>query len=116
VNSYLLYKVHTGLLSIFYWYFGELHDIGDLRWYVLVQFVLLLLLLVFLVSSLRIFQQQYGYWCLFAAYILAKLSEHFDASMFAHTSGIISGHTLKHLLSAAGLYLLITCFQKRIYR
>jgi hypothetical protein len=104
----------TGLLSVCYWYFGELHSSGDLRLYVLVQFVPLLLLLVLLGGGQQVFQQQYGYWHLFIAYLLAKLAEHFDASIFTHTSGIISGHTLKHLLSAAGLYLLILYFEKRI--
>jgi len=44
---------------------------------------------------------------------LAKLAEHFDVKIYKLTSGIISGHTLKHILAAIGLYLLILYFQKR---
>jgi hypothetical protein len=109
----LLPLLITGLLSIGYWYWGYLHGSGDLRLYALVQFVPLLLLLFLFLFGQRKFNNQFGYWCLFIAYILAKLAEHFDVTIFNYTSGIISGHTLKHVLSAAGLYILIIFFEKR---
>ncbi|HEX4374091.1 MAG TPA: ceramidase domain-containing protein, partial [Puia sp.] len=38
-----------GLLSVCYWYWSEMHGSGDLRFYALVQFLPIVLLLIFLV-------------------------------------------------------------------
>jgi hypothetical protein len=70
-----------------------------------------MLLLLFAPSP---FNNKSGYWWLLAAYILAKLAEHFDMAIYQYTSGIVGGHALKHVLSAAGLYLLVISFEKRI--
>jgi hypothetical protein len=109
----LLPLLMIGLLSIAYWYWGYIHGSGDLRWYALVQFVPLLLLLHLFLFGQKKFNNQSGYWWLFSAYILAKSAEHFDVAIFKYLSGIISGHTLKHILSAVGLYVLIIFFEKR---
>jgi hypothetical protein len=44
---------------------------------------------------------------------LAKLAEYFDVKIYRLTSGTISGHTLKHILAATGLYKLIHYLQKK---
>jgi hypothetical protein len=102
-----------GLLSVCYWYWSEMHGSGDLRFYALVQFLPIVLLLIFLVFGQPLFQSQYGYWELIFAYALAKLAEHFDVKIYKLTSGIISGHTLKHIFAAIGLLMLIRYFEKR---
>jgi hypothetical protein len=48
-----------------------------------------------------------NFWALLMCYFLAKLAEMFDAGIFAMTHEIISGHALKHLLSAIGMVLLL---------
>jgi len=106
----------TGMASVCYWYIGELHGAGDLRLYALVQFLPLLLLLLLLVFGQPVFKNCSGYWYLFAAYALAKVAEHFDTVIYNRTAGIIAGHAIKHLLSAAGLYILIIFFEKRNYK
>lgn len=110
----LLPLLLVGLLSVGYWYRGELLGAGDLRSYVLVQFLPVILLLLLLLLGRPIFKQQSGYWLLFTAYIFAKLAEHLDTTIYTWTSGIYGGHALKHLLSAAGLYLLIIYFERRV--
>ena len=98
LERYLLWPaVFLGIASVFYW-----HITDDLRIYLWVQFfplgVLLLLLPVmrwrdrgFLIAA-------------FALYALAKVTEAEDAMTFSLTQEIISGHSLKHLLAAGGLY------------
>ena len=39
-------------------------------------------------------------------YLLAKVAEHLDDSIFAWTAQTVSGHTAKHLLAAGALYAL----------
>jgi len=102
-----------GIFSVCYWYFGELHGSGDLRLYALVQFLPMILLVILLLFGQKTFNNQSGYWWLLVAYILAKLVEHFDEAIYRATSGFLGGHLLKHLFSAAGLYLLILHFERR---
>jgi hypothetical protein len=42
----------------------------------------------------------YGLGC----YLLAKVAEFFDGEIFALTANALSGHTVKHLLAALGLF------------
>jgi hypothetical protein len=102
-----------GIFSIVWWQYGEQHNNGDLRLYALVQFLPLVLLLLLLVFGQPAFKTQWGYWALFIAYLLAKLAEHFDAAIYNFTGELMAGHLLKHLLSAAGLWLFLVYLQKR---
>lgn len=75
---------------------------GDLRPYVFVQAycVIALALLVGLFESR--YTRHRDYWALIGAYAAAKLAESGDAAIFA-ASGLVSGHTLKHLLATGGV-------------
>ena len=55
-----------------------------------------------------------AYWWLLVAYSAAKLFEHFDVAIYQVT-GIVSGHTLKHIAAAIGTYFLLVSYQKRKY-
>jgi hypothetical protein len=110
----LLPLLLIGFISVVYWYWGELHGNGDLRLYFLVQFLPLILLLILLLFGLSNFKNSAGFWWLFAAYTLAKFSESFDKSIFNFTGGVVAGHMIKHLLSAAGIYILLLYFEKRV--
>jgi hypothetical protein len=46
------------------------------------------------------YTQGNGLYWVFAAYLIAKVLEHFDAELLAF-GGVVSGHTLKHLAAAA---------------
>ena len=87
-----------GAASVFYWAWTEQHGVGDLRPYALVQFgpfVLIALMLLMYPGS----RDSAGWiWWAILLYFLAKLAEHFDAPIYRAVA--ISGHTIKHLLSA----------------
>jgi len=92
--------VIAGLASVAWWHLSEQRDHGDLRPYALVQFLPMamipLILILFGAGRLR----TPLLWAALCAYVLAKLAEHFDAETLTLT-GFISGHSVKHLLSAA---------------
>lgn len=93
----LLPTVLMGLSSVLYW-----HWYDDLRFYVWIQFFPLLII-PFL---MWLFQPGYTrQWLLAAAlacYVLAKLFEACDHEVFTYTHGLLSGHSIKHLLAALG--------------
>ena len=95
--------VLVGLLSVLYWHFTEQQGQGDLRPYALVQFLPMLLipLILWLYPSgyrdLRYFIGLLGF------YALSKITEHWDEAIFEQL-GFISGHSIKHILAAAGVY------------
>ena len=101
-----------GFASVLYWYVTELSGHGDLRYYALVQFlpILMIPLLLLLFSSSH--SHIRGYWLLLICYLLAKVFEHFDAEIY-DLLVVISGHSLKHMISALGLYFLLSSFEKR---
>jgi len=104
--------VAIGILSVLYWYWTETTGNGDLRPYVLVQFLPMIVIPVILVCFDSVFTKTGGYWLLLSAYVIAKLCEHFDREIF-HVAGVVSGHTLKHLAAAVGIYLLLVLFRRR---
>ncbi|MGB5617316.1 MAG: hypothetical protein WBM78_10780, partial [Desulfobacterales bacterium] len=82
------------------------------RPYVLVQFLPMIVIPVILVCFNSVFTKTGGYWLLLSAYVIAKLCEHFDREIFS-VVGLVSGHTLKHLAAAVGIYLLLVSFRRR---
>ena len=102
----------AGIGSVLYWYATEVGGAGDLRPYVLVQFLPMLLIPIILVCFRSTFTRPSAYWWLLLAYAVAKVFEHFDAEIF-HMLGVLSGHALKHLTAAAGLYFLLVSYRKR---
>lgn len=103
----LLPLIIIGQLSIVYWLF-----FNDLKVYVFVQFYPILAILILLISFKSKYNFTIGYWWLVLAYVAAKLLEHFDNETH-HLLGFLSGHTLKHLAAAIGIYCLLITYQKR---
>ena len=101
-----------GVGSVCYWQLSEANGASDLRLYVLVQFLPMIIIPLILVFFSSKQSANLGYWQLLTAYLLAKLCEHFDQVIYNFTGGI-SGHSLKHLVAAAGIGLLIRAFQHR---
>jgi hypothetical protein len=95
--SLLVPLLSLGVFSVVYW-----HLTDDLTLYAWVQFFPLLTIPV--ITAL--FPTPYtGSWALFATlalYAAAKVAEARDKDIFKSTGGVMSGHTLKHLLSAVG--------------
>ena len=93
----LVPAVISGVASVLYWHFFD-----DLRLYYWVQAVPLLVLLLLMLLYPAKYSHQ---WLLLAAgfwYGSAKLAELGDKAVFAATQGVISGHTIKHLLAGIG--------------
>ncbi len=111
-KTMLLPLILAGMLSVAYWHFSETRGTGDLRLYALVQFYPMIAIPIILICFRSRCTHAYAYWWLLLAYIIAKLFEHFDAEVY-NVSGFISGHSLKHLAAAAGMYVLLVFYQKR---
>jgi len=94
----------TGIASVLYWSYTESIEMGDLRPYVLVQFLPLLLIPIILLLFKQKNNNTYYIFPVLAFYILAKLSEHFDKFIYTFSNEIISGHSIKHLLAAMAAY------------
>ena len=92
-------------ISVLLWYRGALTGTGDLRAYLFVQFLPVLLIPLTL-ALLRGGFLTAGDWLgAIALYLVAKGFELHDADVLTAT-GMVSGHTMKHLLAAgAGLWL-----------
>lgn len=101
-----------GAVSVIYWYVTELNGHGDLRAYVLVQFlpVLLIPLILWLFES-KLNNDKY-IWSIIGAYAASKLMELFDAELYG-AFGLISGHSLKHLTAAFGTLIFYWALRER---
>ena len=91
--------VVAGVASVLYWHYTESLQQGDLRPYILVQFLPILLIPYILLTRQSRFSHVYFYWLVLASYVLAKLLELGDAQIF-DSIVLLSGHSLKHLISA----------------
>ena len=102
----------SGIASVVYWYASELNGHGDLRAYVLVQFlpVLLIPLILWLFNS-RLNGNKY-IWGVIAAYAASKLLEFFDAQIY-NALNVISGHSLKHLIAAFATFIFYRALRDR---
>lgn len=102
-------SVLLGVASVTYWYWSEVQGRGDLRPYVIVQFLPMLIipLLLLLYSGKRM--GTVFLWATLCTYALAKVAEYFDPAIFSWL-GFWSGHTLKHLLSALAVLWVVLAF------
>jgi len=94
--------VGAGVSSVLYWYLTELAGVGDLRPYFLVQFYPLVALPLLLLLFPARYTGSWFYLAALVAYMLAKVAEVRDGALYA-LGGVVSGHTLKHFLAAAGI-------------
>lgn len=101
-----------GLFSVIYWYVTESGGEGDLRFYILVQFLPVLVIPLMLLFFKPGFTRTSGYWYLLGAYVAGKFFEYFDG-LTQDTLIFLSGHTIKHLLTAVGVALLLKAFNHR---
>ncbi len=104
-------------LSVLIWWLTERQGHGDLRAYLWVQF--LPMLMVPAVLSLRLppddgrVTPSSAWWTVLALYGLAKLMEVADTTVF-DAIGFASGHTFKHLFAAAGAWWLLRAATERL--
>ena len=104
--------VAFGAFSVLYWYSTESSGEGDLRLYILVQFLPILVIPLILIFFKSKYTHTSGYWYLLLAYVLAKGLEHFDESI-NNILFSLSGHSLKHVVAALGILFLLKAYNKR---
>ena len=102
----------AGAGSVVYWIHTETLGAGDLRPYSLAQFLPVIILPLVIIAR-RGRSDLSGYlFVVFTAYAVAKAAEVYDHEVYA-IGQVLSGHTLKHLLAALGLYALVVGLQRR---
>lgn len=88
-----------GAASVFYWQYTEVAGRGDLRPYALVQFLPMVLIPVILLTYEPRIARRHVFWGMIALYAASKMFEHLDYYVY-ETGGILSGHSIKHLVAA----------------
>jgi hypothetical protein len=89
------------IASVLWWYFTELNGQGDLRPYLLLQILPIVLIPLWQAIYRSATKDRLWFGAAILLYIFAKLAEVNDEALLATTNRVISGHTLKHLLATA---------------
>jgi len=95
----------AGAASAIYWIATERAGAGNVVPYAVVQGYAVVILLVFALALPSRYTRGSDVYWVFAAYVIAKLMEHFDREVLA-LGHLVSGHTLKHLAAAAAALVL----------
>ena len=103
----------AGIASVAYWHITEQQGVGDLRFYAVIQFFPMLVIPVILIFFKSRFSHVSAYWLLIACYALAKVFEYFDKEFYSFLGFTISGHSIKHMIVALGLYVLLHGYTQR---
>jgi hypothetical protein len=102
----------AGLGGVFYWGWSEMRGIGDLRAYGLMQTYPMLLIPLLL----RLYPPRYSgdrdILTVIGLYLLALLCDFTDHQIAALT-GVVSGHTLKHVVAALAMYWVVIRLKRR---
>lgn len=111
--NFLIPLLVVGVASVAYWHITEQSGQGDLRPYALVQFLPIVLIPIILwlfparYSGAHFLVEMIGW------YAVAKVLEFLDAAIWGWVGGWISGHSLKHLVAAWGIYALVRYLKNR---
>ena len=98
--------------SVLWWYITELGGTGDLRPYLLLQGMPILLIPLWQWLSGQPTADRWAFGGALLLYIFAKITEQYDHEI-AGALGILTGHTLKHLLATAAAALIIARLVRR---
>jgi len=103
--------ISLAVAAVIYWHQTESIDTVDLRFYVLVQFLPILLVVLILLMFDHERSHSYLIWAMLVGYALAKVFEIYDHTVYEFL-GVVSGHTIKHVIAALSAYLLISRGEK----
>ena len=101
-----------GIASAVYWYWTESRGAGDLRPYVLVQFLPMLLIPAIVLTFRAEYLSNRLLLAALALYAVSKAFEYFDRPLLEAT-GMVSGHTLKHLVAAVAVLCIVRAVPTR---
>ena len=102
----------AGLVAVIQWAVSETRGLGDLRFYVLVQFLPAVLIPLILLMFGAAWPRSGYLWAILVTYALAKVAEQFDAALLEAT-GVLSGHSIKHLLSGLATFWMLPALTGR---
>lgn len=114
-NLLLVPLVALGIASVLYWRESALAGMENLRPYMAVQYGSIAVVLVVSLLYRSRYTQGAAIFGLAAAYGLAKFVEAYDREIYA-LGDLLSGHTLKHLAAAMGIWILLRALQRRTLR
>ena len=104
----LLPAILIGMASVVWWAFTD-----DLRFYLWIQLAPLITIPLVVILFKGPYDGQrfliYG----LLSYVLAKVVEMADKSIYSYTHHLVSGHTIKHLLAAVAIYCIYLMLKKR---
>lgn len=105
----------AGLSSVAWWYWSETQGMGDLRFYGLMQLMPILLIPLLLWLYPPRYSGGRNILVVIGLYLLALLFDLSDRPVFALTGGLVSGHTLKHVVAAlAALWVVLYLRRRRL--
>ena len=102
----------AGVTSIVYWHFSELAGRGDLRPYVLVQFLPVLLTPFILLMFDSVYNRKADLWWFLAWFLISKICELLDTQIYDWLI-FVSGHSLKHITAGIGCLVLLRYLRLR---
>lgn len=103
----------AGTWSVIYWFQTEQSGSGDLRPYVVVQFLPFILVPAILLLMKNGTPPGTYIWALLLFFLLSKAAEYFDVYLFEQLKDI-SGHSIKHFLASLGVFFFYLHFNKRL--
>ena len=102
----------AGLGSAAYWGWSEARGMGDLRPYLLMQLYPMLLIPLLLFYPPR-YSGDRNILVVLGLYLLSMFYDVGDRAVFALTGGLVSGHTLKHVIAALAVYAVVLHLRQR---
>jgi len=108
--------VVAGVGSVAYWAWSEARGSGDLRPYLLLQLAPMLLIPLLLWLYPPRYSHDRDILTVIGLYLLALLFDLTDRPVFALTSGLVSGHTLKHGIAALAVVWVVRYLRRRQIR
>ncbi len=110
----LLPLLLLGCASVLIWRRSEQLGQGDLRLYLLVQFLPMVIIPLLIALFPRRYDRPGAFGWMVLWYLVAKLLEHWDAAIFRATAGFMGGHALKHLAAALAVAGLVPMLAERV--
>ena len=101
-----------GIASVIWWYVTELGGTGDLRPYLLLQGLPIILIPLWQWLSGQAKADRWAFGGALLLYVFAKFTEQYDHEIAA-LLGILTGHTLKHILATAAAALIVARLVRR---
>jgi hypothetical protein len=102
----------VAVASVGWWRYTDLQGSGDLRLYLLLQLLPLVLIPVLQWQQGWPRRERWAFGAALGLYLLAKACELADHSLF-ETLALVSGHTLKHLLASLAAAVVAWCLGRR---